>query len=87
MIEYRGFNIQPSEWFPGKFDFFMDGGKCTVADSIEEAKREIDETYMYLRWAVKIPFADPVYFKYLSEAMIFLNKVSGSYPLFEFNAM
>jgi hypothetical protein len=87
MIEYRGFKIQPSEWFPGKFDFFMDGGKCTVADSIEEAKREIDDAWMGGFWEVKVPHASSVIFEDLSEAMIFLNKVSGSYPLFEFNAM
>jgi hypothetical protein len=87
MIEYRGYIIQPSEWFRSKFDFFMEGGKCSTADSIREAKELIDEIYMLLPWPVKVPFAQPVSFDYLSEAMIFLNKVSGSYPLFEFNAM
>jgi hypothetical protein len=87
MIEYRGFIIKPSEWFRGKFDFFMDGGKCTPADSVQEAKREIDGLYLGLPWPVKVPFAEPVELKYLSEAMIFLNKVNGSYPLFSFDSI
>jgi hypothetical protein len=45
-MNYKGYFIQESEWFPGKVEFFLEGGKSSTADSIEEAKDLISEKIM-----------------------------------------
>ena len=90
-MEYRSYTIYPSSWLPGKFEYRRldyNGEVCTTADSIQEAKEEIDyELYMKACYPVQCLSGTIIEFCSLETAMRCLSEVRSAVPLFSFEAM
>jgi hypothetical protein len=86
-MNYRDYIIEPSPFLPGKFEYHKgEGDKVRTADSIQEAKQEIDILiFESTVWEVKVPHASPVKFTDLVDALLFCRNFNGILSK-EFNA-
>jgi hypothetical protein len=84
-INYRGYTIQPSEGIPGKTEYFQEGEVTRFADSVTEAKREIDEEILGQGWFTRSKDGIQYFHAWLDSAMMYAN-IYGHNPEFTFNA-
>jgi hypothetical protein len=86
-IIYRDFTIQPSEGLRGKIEYFQEGEVTRFADSVTEAKREIDEEIRsQAYWSIKSPSGAVYGYSDLKDALLILKRHKQAVPLFTFNA-
>jgi hypothetical protein len=84
-MNYRSYTIQPSEGLPGKTEYFLDGGVTMIAESVKEAKREIDDRiFVETNYPVLLGGHREVYV-WLTDALHMINYFNAT-PLFTFNA-